>query len=73
MIVVSDYRGHRIEVDAVAVDGRWNAEVRIRRTLTQEKPHVESVTCLKLTPKHAEWSGEIWARRWIDLHERKRE
>jgi hypothetical protein len=31
MIVVPDYRGHRIEVNAVAVKtaDRWNAEVRI--------------------------------------------
>jgi len=28
MIVVPTYRGFRIEVNAVAVDGRYNAEVR---------------------------------------------
>jgi len=49
LIVVADYWGHRIEINAVVVDGRWNAEVRIRRTLTQEKLQVETVTCLKLT------------------------
>jgi hypothetical protein len=30
MIVVSDYRGFRIEVEAVAADGRYNADVRMR-------------------------------------------
>jgi len=32
MRALADYHGHRIEVDAVAVDNRWNASVRIRRT-----------------------------------------
>jgi hypothetical protein len=63
MIVISDYRGRRIEVDAIAVDGRHNAEVPIRRLFAREKPHVELVTCYKLTAEHAERSGEIWARR----------
>jgi hypothetical protein len=31
VIVVSGYRGHRIEVNAVAADGGYNAEVRILR------------------------------------------
>jgi len=66
MTVIHDYRGFRIEVDAIPADGCWNAEVRLRRILTQDKPHVETVACYKLTAKHAEWSGELWARRWID-------
>jgi len=57
-----------IEVNAVAVHGRYNAEVRILRLFAREKPHVDMVTCLKLTPDLAEHSGEIWARRWIDLN-----
>jgi hypothetical protein len=68
MIVVPTYRGHRIEVNAVAVDGRFNAEVRIRGHAVNAKPQVETVTCHKLTADHAERAGEIWARRWIDLH-----
>jgi len=67
MIIVSDYRNHPIEVNAVAVDGRHNAEVRILKLFAREKPPVEVVTCYKLTAKHAEWSGELWARRWVDL------
>jgi hypothetical protein len=30
------------------------------------KPHVEVVTCYKLTPAHAELAGARWAQRWID-------
>jgi hypothetical protein len=67
MIVVPEHRGFRIEVNAVAVDGRHNAEVRLRRLFSQDEPHVETVTSFKLTAKHAEWAGEIWARRWVDL------
>jgi hypothetical protein len=69
MIVVHDYHGFRIEVEAVADDGRWNANVRIRRILSSDKPHVETVTCFKLTADHAERAGGIWARRWVDLKE----
>lgn len=49
MIVIEDYRQHRVEINAVAVGDRFNAEVHIRRTLSDEKPHVETVTCLKLS------------------------
>jgi hypothetical protein len=45
MIVVPTYRGYRIEVNAQAVDGRYNAEVRILRLFAREVPHVETVTC----------------------------
>ena len=68
MIVLPTYRGHRIEVNAVTVDGRFNAEVRVRRTLSQDKPHVDTVTCYKLSAKHAEISAEIWAKRWVDVN-----
>jgi hypothetical protein len=66
MIVVPDYRGFRIQV-AAAADGRWNADVRIRRILSPDKPHVERVTCYKLTAEHSEHAAEIWARRWMDI------
>jgi len=61
VIVVPEYRGYRIQVDAVAVDGRWNADVRLRRLFTEDKPQLEPVTCRKLTPDNAERSAEIWA------------
>jgi hypothetical protein len=66
VIVVPDYRGVRIEVNAVAADGPHNAAVRRLRLFSREKPHVEVVTCFKLTAEHAERAGYIWARRWID-------
>jgi hypothetical protein len=69
MIVVSDYRGFRIEVEAVAVDGRYNADDRMRRLFSQDKPIVERVTCFKLPPDLAEHAGELWAKRWIDVQE----
>jgi hypothetical protein len=69
VIVVPEYRGFRIEVNAISVDGRHNAEVRILRLFARERPHVETVTCFKLTAKHVEWAGELWARRWVDLKE----
>jgi hypothetical protein len=68
LIVVPDYRGHRIEIVAQLVDGAWNAGVRIRRTLSEMKPHVEQVTCRKPTPTEAEQRGEVYARRWVDRH-----
>jgi hypothetical protein len=60
MIVVPDYRGFRIEINAVKADDRWNAEVRIRGHAVNAKPDVEIVTCHKLTADHAERAGEIW-------------
>ncbi len=71
MIVIPDYRGFRIQVDAVAADSRWNADVRMRRILSQDKPHAERVTCFKLTAEHAERSGEIWAKRWVFVNGRE--
>jgi len=68
MTVVPDYRGFRIEVDPVVVDGRCNAEVRRRCILTPDKHHVEQITCYKLSAEHAERAGLVWAQRWIDLH-----
>jgi hypothetical protein len=68
MIVIPDCSGFRIQVDAVVADGRFNAEVRRPRLFSEEKPHVETVTCFKLTADHAECAGEIWARRWVDLN-----
>jgi hypothetical protein len=31
------------------------------------KPHVETVTCFKVSATLAEQAGERWAKRWIDL------
>jgi hypothetical protein len=68
MIVEPVYKGHRIEVYAERVDGAWDATVRIRRVLTDDKPYVERVTCRKLSAELAETRAAIWARRWVDLN-----
>jgi hypothetical protein len=68
MIVETFYRGYRIEVVAELVDGAWDATVRIRRVLTDDKPHVERPTCRKVKAELAETRGAIWARRWVDLN-----
>ena len=68
MIVVPDCRGHRIEIAASSVDGgRFNTVVHIRRTLSEAKPVVEMVTCLKVNAALAEQASERWATRHIDL------
>ncbi len=71
MIVITDYRGFRIQVEAIkaqgaAAEGRYNAEVRLLRLFSREKPRVETVTCYKLTPDLAEHAGELWAKRYLD-------
>jgi hypothetical protein len=72
MNVIPDYRAHRIEIAASPVEGgRFNAVVHIRRTLSDAKPVVETVTCLKINATLAEQAGERWAKRWIDLGEAK--
>ena len=58
------YKGHRIQVDAVQVDGRWDATVNIHRVFSDDKPHVERITCRKLTAELAERRAAIWTRRW---------
>ena len=71
MIVESDYRGYRIEVNAEAAGGVWNAQVRIRRILSEDKPRVVIVTCRKPMAKVAEERAVIYARRWIDRQARR--
>ena len=72
MLVVRNYRGHRIEVAAVAADdGRFNAVVSIRRASMRERAAVETVEtveCVKINAVLAEQAGERWAKRWIDLN-----
>lgn len=68
MIIESDYRGYRIEVNAIEEDGRWQADVRMRRLFSPDKPRHETVTCYKLTPDLAEHAALIWAKRWVDAN-----
>jgi len=35
MLIEADYRGYRIEVTGIPVDGRFNAEVRIRKRMLE--------------------------------------
>jgi hypothetical protein len=65
---VSDYRGFRIEIVAQEVDRAWNAGVRIRSVLSDEKPRAEQVTCRKSTPIEAAQAGQVWGQRWVDRH-----
>jgi hypothetical protein len=67
MIVEPRYRGHRIEVYGERVDGGWDATVRIRHVLSEDKPHVARVTCRKVAAELAERLALIWAKRWVDL------
>ena len=46
-MIVDYYRNLRIDVNAVQADDRWNAEVRTLRLFSQDKPYVDTVTCLK--------------------------
>jgi hypothetical protein len=73
VIIEPNYRGHRIEVHAELVDGAWAAVVRIRLVLSEEKPHVERVTCRKMTAELAETRATIWAKRWVDLKAKEAE
>jgi len=69
VLIEPNYKGFRIEVHAEHADGAWNAEIRIRRTLSEMAPHVLVVTCRKPTAKVAEERAAVWGRRWVDRHE----
>jgi len=43
-----------------------NADARVRRTFSAEKPDRERVTCFQLTAELAKRAGELWARRGPD-------
>src|SRR5438093_12010502 len=53
-------------VTAQRVDGVWDAAARVRRILSETKPHVEQVTCRKPSAKVAEERGLVYARWWVD-------
>jgi hypothetical protein len=62
MIVEHFYHGYRIEVYAERTGNYWDATVRIRRVLQDDKPHVDRVTCQTLTADLAEMNAAMWAR-----------
>jgi hypothetical protein len=67
MFVEPIYKGFRIQVEAVEVEGRWDALVNIHRVFSDEKPHLDRVTCRKMTAERAEHlaavPGEVLDRR----------
>jgi hypothetical protein len=68
LLIEPNYRGYRIAVTAVRVDDAWDANIRVRRTLSDMQPHIEVVTCRKPTAKAAEEHAAVYARRWVDRH-----
>jgi hypothetical protein len=58
MIVVSEYRGFRIEVNAIVIGERFNAEVRVRRLFSQDTSRVDRVTCSRLSAEHRQQNLE---------------
>ena len=66
MKIVHDYRGYRIEVNARESSGAWDAEARIWRLFSEEKPRVEIVTCRKPTAETAEERVVVYARQWVN-------
>jgi hypothetical protein len=70
MIVESDYRGYRIEVVALQVEGAWDADVRIRRTSSTAAACAGRLTCRKPMAQFAEERGAVCAHDWIDRHGR---
>ena len=45
------------------------AERRRQDVPVESKPHIETVTCFRMSPALAEAAGELWAKRWVDLDE----
>jgi hypothetical protein len=68
VIIESNYRGYRIEVTAFVSEGGWNADVRIRRTLSKALMCAGQLTCRRQTAKIAEESGAVCALGWIERH-----
>jgi hypothetical protein len=66
MVLLTDYRGFLIDVRAVAADAGWDAEIRIRPTISQTKPRVENLKCGERSARLAEERGALHAQRWVD-------
>ena len=65
-MIEPNYRGYRIALAAVRVDGAWDANIRVRHAFSDMQPHMEVVTCRKPTAKAAEERAAVYARRWVD-------
>ena len=68
-MVESDYRGHRIEVVAVHVDGAWDAELGIRLTSSPMTTACAGyLSCRTPTALTAEQRGAASARQWTNRY-----
>jgi hypothetical protein len=63
-------RTRELEREAVATGMCWNATVRISRLFSQDKPHVETITCLKLRADQVIETRDAadGVRRWVWLN-----
>jgi hypothetical protein len=68
MVIESNYRGYRIEVVAVHVEGAWDATIRIYRMLSPATRCAGHLTCRKPIAKVVEASGAVCARQWVDRY-----
>jgi hypothetical protein len=65
MFVEPIYKGFRIQVEAVEVDDRWDATVNIHRVFSDEKAHVEQVTCRSPLNSPSAWQRSGRGAGWI--------
>ena len=72
MVVESAYRGYRIAVVAVHVEGAWDAEVTIHQPPSDGTACMRRLTCRKPNAKIAEAHDAACAREWVDRHGRSR-
>ena len=64
------YRGYTIHTVAMRIaDDLWNAEVRVRRVRSSEKPYIAVVNCRKSTSEAAETAALVVTERWVDRRE----
>ncbi len=73
MLTEPNYRGYSIEAYAELSDGYWDAIVRIRQLIPDQRLRVERIPCRKVTAVLAEGRAAIWAKRWVDQHSTERE
>ena len=73
MLTEPNYRGYCIEAYGELSDGYWDATVKIRRLIPDQRLCVERIPCRKVTAALAEKRAAIWAMRWVDQHSTERE
>ena len=73
MLTEPNYRGFSIEAYAELSDGYWDATVKIRRLIPDQRLRVERISCRKVTAALAETRAAIWGKRWVDQYSTDRE